>query len=71
MSCCCEKNIYFPSTSYRGFSIVNGLRSIGANTSYNYRLSIAARNGIQGYAGRPEQNLRMLNLLKKGQLLRP
>ena len=53
------------------FPIVDGLKSIGANTSYNYRLSIAARNGIQGYAGRPEQNLRMLNLLKQGQLLRP
>ena len=71
MTCCCEQNIYFPRTSYGGVSIVDGLKSIGANASYNYRLSIAARNGIQGYTGKPEQNLRMLNLLKQGQLLRP
>ena len=61
----------FPSTPYRGNSIVDGLKAIGANSSYNYRCAIAARNGIGGYAGRPHENLHMLNLLIQGRLLRP
>ena len=54
-----------------GNSIVDGLKSIGANSSYGYRCQIAARNGIGGYVGSPEQNTHMLNLLKNGNLLRP
>ena len=62
---------YFPGTNYGGCSIVDGLKSIGADSSYNYRCSIAARNGIGGYVGSPAQNTHMLNLLKSGNLLRP
>ena len=71
MSCCCEKSIYFARTPYRGNSIVDGLRAVGAHTSYAYRCAIAARNGIQGYTGAPNQNGHMLNLLKQGNLLIP
>ena len=61
----------FPRCPYGGCSIVDGLKSIGANSSYGYRCQIAARNGIGGYVGSPEQNTHMLNLLKNGNLLRP
>ena len=50
---------------------MDGLKSIGANSTYNYRCLIAAKNGIVGYGGSPEQNTHMLNLLKNGNLLRP
>ena len=62
---------YFPKTSYNGCSIVDGLKSIGANSTYDYRCLIAAKNGIDGYKGTPEQNTHMLNLLKNGRLIKP
>ena len=62
---------FFPQTPYGGCSIVDGLKAIGVDSSYNYRAQIAARNGIGGYVGAPNQNTDMLNLLKRGQLLRP
>ena len=62
---------YFPRPNYNGCSIVDALKKIGAESSYNYRCTIAARNGIGGYTGTPNQNTHMLNLLKSGQLLRP
>ena len=61
----------FPRPNYNGGSIVDGLKSIGVDSSYGYRCSIAARNGIGGYRGRPNENVHMLNLLKQGRLLRP
>ena len=62
---------YFPIPNYYGVSIVDALKTIGAESSYNYRCTIAARNGIGGYTGTPGQNTHMLNLLKSGNLLRP
>lgn len=62
---------YFPACTYTGVSIVDGLKSIGAQSSYSYRSSIAAANGITGYEGTSAQNTQMLNLLKAGQLKKP
>jgi len=62
---------FFPRTPYGGCSIVDGLKAIGVDSSYGYRAQIAARNGIGGYRGAPNQNVHMLNLLKRGELLRP
>ena len=62
---------YFPPTPYNGYSIVEGLKAIGENSSFNYRSIIAKRNGIEKYIGSPPQNIHMLNLLKQGILLRP
>ena len=61
----------FQRPNYNGCSIVDALKSIGANSSYNYRATIASRNGITGYVGSPEQNTYMLNLLKQGKLVIP
>ena len=66
-----RRNSCFPRPNYNGGSIVDGLKSIGADSSYGYRCKIAARNGIGGYVGSPQQNIHMLNLLKAGNLLRP
>ena len=62
---------YFPIPNYKGCSIVDALKNIGSESSYNYRCTIAAKNGIYGYNGRPDQNVHMLNLLKSGNLLKP
>lgn len=62
---------YFPACVYSGVSIVDGLKSIGANSSYSYRCTIAAVNNISGYKGTAAQNTQMLNLLKEGKLIRP
>lgn len=63
---------YFPPCSnYNGVSIVDGLKSIGANSSYSYRGTIAIANGITGYKGTAAQNTQMLNLLKAGKLIKP
>ena len=62
---------YFRATPYTGVSIVDGLAAIGEPRTYDYRAQIAARNGIGGYVGSPEQNTHMLNLLKQGRLIKP
>ncbi len=63
----------FPRPNYGGGSIVDALKSIGANSSYDYRCTIAARNGIGGgdYRGRPHENVQMLRMLKEGRLIIP
>ena len=62
---------YFQATPYTGVSIVDGLKAIGECRTYDYRAIIAARNGINGYTGTPQQNTHMLNLLKQGKLIKP
>ena len=62
---------YFIKCNYNGFSIVDALKSIGANSSYSYRCKIAKANDIINYKGTATQNLKMLSLLKKGKLIKP
>ena len=52
-------------------SIVDALKSIGVDSSLQYRAKIGARNGIPGRAGQPSYNTHMLNLLKSGKLIIP
>ena len=66
-----KKALYFPRPNYDGISIVDALKSIGVDSNYNYRCTIAAKNRIDGYVGSAEQNIQMLNLLKNGNLIRP
>lgn len=62
---------YFIACKYNGFSIVDALKSIGANSTYAYRCKIAKANDIVNYKGTAVQNLKMLSLLKKGKLIKP
>ena len=65
------KSPYFPKTPYTGISIVDGLEEINAQSSFKYREKIAKVNDIKDYKGIDFQNLFMLDLLKKGVLIKP
>ena len=60
------KNI--KKANYKGSSIVDGLKSVGVNSSYDNRKKIAQANGIKNYTGTAKQNTELLNKLKKGTL---
>ena len=61
---------YYPIPKYNGNSIVDALKNININSSFEYRSLIANKNNIKDYTGTPEQNTYMLNLLKKGKLIK-
>lgn len=62
---------YFKKCDSKYTSIVDALASIGAYSSYSYRLRVASANGIKGYVGSAKQNILLLELLKKGKLIKP
>ena len=53
---------------YTGDSIVDALDSIGIDSSFQSRKSIAILNGITNYKGTANQNIMLLNLFKAGNL---
>lgn len=57
---------YFGSTS----SIVTALNSLGIASSFANRKNIAKVNGIGNYTGTASQNIKLLNLLKQGKLIK-
>lgn len=61
---------YLENSSYKGNSIVDALKQIGIDSSFSNRKKIAIRNNISNYTGTAIQNTKMLNLLKKGKLLK-
>ena len=63
-----KKNNNIKKTNYKGNSIVDGLKSVGVNSSYDNRKKIAQANGIKNYTGTAKQNTELLNKLKKGTL---
>lgn len=62
---------YFKAYKGDSGSIVDALEAIGAKSDFSYRKKIAAKNKIKDYKGTPEQNEKMLALLKKGKLVKP
>lgn len=62
---------YFDKYAGTSESIVTALETIGENSSFSHRSKIAAANDITGYKGTSEQNIRMVNLLKRGKLIKP
>ncbi|MDO4330663.1 MAG: hypothetical protein Q4C66_15200 [Lachnospiraceae bacterium] len=50
-------------SGYSGVSIVDGLKSAGADSSYAYRKILAEQLGMSGYSGSASQNLEMLRKL--------
>lgn len=52
------------------FTLIDSLNKVGEDSSYKNRALIAIRNGIHGYTGTAEQNLKMLALLKEGKLIK-
>lgn len=59
---------YYKKTPYKGSSIVDGLKAIKVDSSYENRKKIAKANDISNYEGSGQQNSKMLSLLKKGKL---
>lgn len=60
---------YLSNTSYNGNSIVDALKQINVDSSFNYRSRLALVNGISNYVGSVSQNINLLNLLKNGKLI--
>ncbi len=52
------------ANEYTGNSIVDYLKSIGQDASYQARANLASQYGITNYTGSAEQNLQLLNKLK-------
>ena len=48
---------------YTGVSIVDGLASVGSDSSFAYRAKIAEALGILNYRGSADQNLEMIRKL--------
>ena len=63
------KVIYYPKTTYKGSSIVDGLKTIGIKSDFINRIKIANKNGVKVYTGSGTQNKMLLDLLKKGLLI--
>jgi hypothetical protein len=61
---------YYKKYTGKSVSIVDALKSIGADSSFNNRRAIAKANGISNYIGSSSQNTKMLNLLKQGKLIK-
>lgn len=57
---------YYPAFS--SSSIVDGLKSIGVDSSFSHRSKIAAANGIAGYSGTASQNSTLCSLGRQGKL---
>lgn len=57
---------YYPAFS--SSSIVDGLKSIGVDSSFSHRSKIAAANGIAGYSGTATQNNKLCSTAKQGKL---
>ena len=50
--------------------MIDSLNKVGADSSFKNRAYIAAKNGINQYKGTAEQNLKMLELLNAGKLIK-
>ena len=61
-----ENNI--SSSEYIGSSIVDYLKSINIDSSFENRKKLATQNGIINYTGTAEQNIKLLNILKNNQV---
>lgn len=57
---------YYPKYNGSSSSLVDALKSLGINSSFGNRRSIAKSNGISIYLGTSNQNTTLLNLLKQG-----
>lgn len=63
-----HKTVTLENKDYHGGSIVDGLKTIGFDSSYDNRCIIALKNGIEDYRGTYDQNVYLLKLLKQGKL---
>lgn len=62
---------FFPAYTGSSPSIAAALEALGIEHSFPYRAQIAAANGMDAYSGSAAQNIKLLELLKQGRLVRP
>lgn len=62
------RKVEYYKADYKGLSFVDGLKSIGVDSSFVNRKRIARANGIDNYKGTALQNIKLLDMLKKGTL---
>lgn len=62
---------YYPRYFGTSGSIVTALNSLNIGSSFANRKKIAKANGITMYVGTASQNVKLLNLLKQGKLVKP
>lgn len=65
-----EKTEYISNNTYKDGSIVDGLKEIDVDSSYDHREKIAKKNNIDDYHGTYDQNVQMLKMLKEGKLIK-
>lgn len=65
-----NKTNYYTKCDFYQSSLVDALKSISVDSSYENRKKIASKNGISNYLGTYEQNMQLLNLLKNGKLIK-
>ena len=65
-----KKIVYYPRYKGKSSSIVDALKSLSINPSKSNRKRIATLNGVKNYKGSASQNTKLLNLLKKGKLIK-
>lgn len=65
-----KKIVYYPKYKGKSKSLVDALKSLGINSGKNTRKRIATLNGIKNYTGTATQNTKLLNLLKRGTLIK-
>jgi hypothetical protein len=61
---------YYPKYSGKSNSLVDALKSLKIDSSFNHRKQIAKANAIHTYIGTASQNTKLLNLLKDGKLIK-
>ena len=66
-----KKVTYFNAYKGKSDSLVDALDAVGAKSDFAYRNKIAKANRINTYIGTASQNTKLLNLLKKGKLIKP
>jgi GH25 family lysozyme M1 (1,4-beta-N-acetylmuramidase) len=62
---------YYKKYTGKSNSLVNALSYLNIDSSFSYRKKIAKANRITLYVGTAKQNLKLLNLLKQGKLVKP
>lgn len=63
-----SKTRYYPKCKNNEDSLIDGLKYVKTDYSFSHRKKIAQGNGISGYRGSAVQNIKLLDLLKKGKL---
>ena len=66
-----KKITYFKLSKGKSDSLGDDLEAVGVKSDFAYRKKISVKNKSSNYKGTPEQNEKMLVLLKKGKLVEP